>query len=110
MQGSARRGLLVDAFVGALLGLAVVAAAVTSADGPPWAGRGGPHGHAGGGPGPAEVLAVSPWLVVAAGLVALAVGARRLRPRPAFVVAVLGAGLGLAYGGGFGPVLLAPAL
>ncbi len=82
MPTASRRGPIVDLVAGALVGLAVVAATVMAADGPPGEGRGSPHGRFGAGPGAAEVAVASPWLVMAAVLVAFAVTGRRLRAAP----------------------------
>jgi signal transduction histidine kinase len=107
MRVEARRALLVDSVIGFALALTSWMASFYV-----WAGSefGRPEWRHG---PPRQMVASvdpSPWVLPAVTLVALGVATRRIWPRAAFSVTVVGVAVYLATGSTFAPIFLGPAL
>lgn len=113
MRVQARRALVVDSAIGLILALTSWMASFyvwnrAEFQGPPevnatpW--RHGPPGRM------ISTVESSPWVLPAVVVVGFGVAVRRVWPRTAFVLTVVGVGTYLATGATFGPIFLAPAL
>lgn len=113
MRVQARRALVIDSAIGLILALTSWMASFyvwnrAEFQGPPevnatpW--RHGPPGRM------ISTVESSPWVLPAVVVVGFGVAVRRVWPRTAFVLTVVGVGTYLATGATFGPIFLAPAL
>jgi signal transduction histidine kinase len=113
MRVEARRALVIDSAIGLILALTSWMASFyvwnrAEFQGPPevnatpW--RHGPPGRM------ISTVESSPWVLPAVIVLGFGVAVRRVWPRTAFVLTVVGVGTYLATGATFGPIFLAPAL
>ena len=113
MRVQARRALVIDSAIGLILALTSWMASFyvwnrAEFQGPPevnatpW--RHGPPGRM------ISTVESSPWVLPAVIVLGFGVAVRRVWPRTAFVLTVVGVGTYLATGATFGPIFLAPAL
>ena len=113
MRVQARRALVIDSAIGLILALTSWMASFyvwnrAEFQGPPevnatpW--RHGPPGRM------ISTVESSPWVLPAVVVLGFGVAVRRVWPRTAFVLTVVGVGTYLATGAMFGPIFLAPAL
>jgi signal transduction histidine kinase len=113
MRVQARRALVIDSAIGLILALTSWMASFyvwnrAEFQGPPevnatpW--RHGPPGRM------ISTVESSPWVLPAVIVLGFGVAVRRVWPRTAFVLTVVGVGTYLAMGATFGPIFLAPAL